>query len=324
MNRRKLLAPLATLALAFIQPAQAQQGKPFRVRVIHEGGPFNVFVDGLKDGLKDLGLEAGKDVMLEIRDAKGDPAAVEDAARNLEREKVTLIFVISTSATVRVKRATAEVPIVFAVGADPVAAGLVDSFAKPGGRLTGVHYISAELTAKRLELLKEILPKLHKVVTFYDPGNPVALAAVKSARESARQLKLELVERPITSVEYLRLGLKSLEAKDADAYFYTNDAMVTSQAQSIIDMAKAKKLPTMFHEESLVAHGALVSYGASYYQIGRLSAKYAHRVLTGTSPQNLPVESLSRLSLAVNLKTARELGLTIPQSVLLRADKIIE
>jgi ABC-type uncharacterized transport system substrate-binding protein len=319
-----LASLLAAVALVFIEPAPAQQAKPYRVGVIHEGGPFNNVVDGLKDGLKDLGLEAGKDLILEVRDAKGDPAAVEEAARSLERDKVNLIFVISTSVTTKVKRATTEVPIVFAVGADPVAAGLVESFAKPGGRLTGVHFISAELTAKRLELLKEILPRLRKVITFYDPGNAIALAAAKTAREAARQLKIEIIERPVTSAEELRLGLKVLEAKDADAYFYTNDAMVTSQVQSIIDVARAKNLPTMFHEESLVAHGALVSYGVGYYQVGRLSAKYVQRVLTGTSPGNLPVESISRLVLAVNLKTARELGITIPQSVVLRADKVIE
>ena len=114
-----------------------------------------------------------------------------------------------------------------------------------------------------------------------------------------------------------------MKAEDADAYYYTSDAMVTSQAQLINDTARAKKLPTMGYEQSLVAQGALVSYGVSYYEIGRLSAKYVQRVLTGTSPQNLPVESISRLGLAVNLKTARELGLTIPQVVLMRADVVI-
>jgi putative ABC transport system substrate-binding protein len=125
-------------------------------------------------------------------------------------------------------------------------------------------------------------------------------------------------------VEELRRGLNAFKAQEADAYFYTNDAMVSSQAQFIIDTARAKKLPTMFHEPSLVTQGALIGYGVSYYEVGRLSAKYVQRVLAGTSPQNLPVQSLSRLGLAVNLKTARELGLTIPQSVLFRADKVIE
>jgi putative ABC transport system substrate-binding protein len=322
---KKIVALLiATLVLVSVHVAKAQQAKIYRVGVILEGGPFYAVLDGLKDGLRELGFEEGKHFLLQIRDLKGVRKAADEAARSLEREKVDLIYVIATSPAIAVKRATAEVPIVFVVGSDPTVAGLVESFARPGGRVTGVHFLSSDLTAKRLEILKEILPELRRVVTFYDPSNEVALRAAKSAREAARQLKVEVVERQVASVEELRLGLKGLKADEADAYFYINDAMMASQAQSIIDTARAKKLPTMFQEPSLVAQGALVSYGVSYHEVGRLSAKYVQRVLAGTSPQNLPVEMLNRLGLAINLKTAKELGLTIPQAVLLRADKVIE
>ena len=323
--RKKMVVPLlAALVLASVHLAQAQQIKMYRVGVIHEGGTFNAVVDGLKDGLGELGLKEGKNYVLEISDLKGDRKAGVEAARSLERGKVDLIYVVSTSPATVVKRATVEVPIVFAVGSDPVVSGLVESFAKPGGRLTGVHFLSADLTGKRLEILKEILPKLRRVVTFYDPSNESALKSANSAREAGRRLMVEVVERPVASAEDLRMALAALKAQDAEAYFYTNDAMVVSQAQSIIDTAKAKKLPTMFNESGLVAQGALVSYGVSYREIGRLSAKYVQLVLAGASPRNLPVESLSRLELAVNLETARELGLTIPQSVLFRADQVIE
>jgi ABC-type uncharacterized transport system substrate-binding protein len=324
MSKKLILPFLATLVLASVHLVQAQQAKVYRVGVIHEGGPFNMAVNGLKDGLKELGLEERKQYFLEIRDVKGDPKAVEEAARSLEREKVNLIYAVSTAVTSGVKRATAEIPIVFAVGSDPVGAGLVDSFPKPGGRLTGVHYLAGDLTAKRLEILKATLPELRRVITFYDPSNEVAFKAAKSAREAARQLRIEFVERHVASVEELRRGLIALEARDADAYFHSNDAMVTSQSQFIIDTARAKKLPTMFGQASLAAQGALVAYGVSYYEVGRLSAKYVQRILTGTSPQNLPVESLSRVGLAVNVRTARELGVTIPQSLLLRADEVIQ
>jgi putative ABC transport system substrate-binding protein len=181
-----------------------------------------------------------------------------------------------------------------------------------------------ELTAKRLEILKAMIPDLHRVVTFYNPRNEFAMKSSKAAREKGRQLNIEFVERQVASVEELRSSMNALKAKDADAYFYIPDAMVLSQAQYIIDTARAKKLPTMFGEYSLVKQGALVAYGVSYYEVGRLSAKYVQRILTGTSPQNLPAESLSKLGLAVNLKTARELGITIPQSLLLRADEVIQ
>jgi len=283
-----------------------------------------VIVDGLKNGLRDLGFEAGKHYVLELRDLKGDRKSAEQAARDLEQQKVDLIYAINTSVNLIVKSATREVPIVFAVGADPVAAGLVESFANPGGRLTGVHFLSVDLTAKRLEILKEILPKLHKVVTFFDSGNEIAVEAAKQGREAARKLAIEVDERPVASVEEFRRGLLALKAEDVDAYYYTSDAMVTSQAQFINDTARAKKLPTMGYEQSLVVQGALVSYGVNYYEIGRLSSKYVRRVLTGTTPRDLPVESISRLVLAVNLRTARELNLTIPPSMLLRADELIQ
>jgi putative tryptophan/tyrosine transport system substrate-binding protein len=324
MSKKSIASLLATLALACVHLAQAQPAKVYRVGVIFEGGPLRVVVDGLIDGLKELGFAEGKQYVLETRDVKGVLKAVDEAARSLEREKVDLIFVVSTSPAVAAKQATAAIPIVFAVGADPVNSGLVASLAKPGGRLTGVHFPSADLTAKRLEILQAILPGLRRVVIFYDPSNVSAAPAAKAAREAARQLKIEVVEHRVASVEELRLGLTALKSQDADAYFYINDAMVLSQAQFIIDAAKAIKLPTMFGEQSLARQGALVGYGASYHEVGRLSAKYVQQILTGVSPRSLPVESLSRVGLAINLKTAREIGITIPQAVRLRADEVIQ
>ncbi len=322
--RRRTVIPLLVLVLASVQLAQAQQPTVYRVGVIHEGGFFSVAVDGLKDGLRELGFAEGKQYVVELRDVKGNLNAVEDAARDLEREKVNLIYVLSTSPATVVKRVTVEVPVVFAVGSDPVVSGLVESFAKPGRRVTGVHFLSADLTGKRLEILKEILPDLRKVVTFYNPSNESAVRSVQAARQAARQLRIEIIERHVASVEELRLSVSALKAQDADAYFYTNDAMVASQAQFIIDTARTKRLPTMFQEPSLAARGALAGYGVSYYEVGRLSAQYVQRVLSGTNPLNLPVESISRVGLAVNQKTAREIGVRIPQAVLLRADQVIQ
>jgi putative ABC transport system substrate-binding protein len=322
MDRRTFIALLGSAAI--VQLAEAQQPKVYRVGLVLEGGPFYALINGLKDGLRDLGFAEGKQYVLEIRDLKGDRKAAEAAARSLEREKVDLIYVIANSLAIAAKRATTEIPIVFAVGSDPVATGLVESFAKPGGRLTGVHYVVGDLTAKRLEILKAILPGLLSVVMFYDPGNADAIAGAQSAREAARQLKIEILERHVASVQELRQSLIALRAQDADAYFHSNDGMVTSQAQFIFDTARTKKLPTMFAEQGLATQGALVGYGVSYFEAGRLSATYVQRILTGASPKNLAVESLSKVGLAVNLKTARELGITIPQAVLLRADEVIQ
>lgn len=304
--------------------AEAQQPKVYRVGVLLPGGPLYQTIDGLRVGLKELGLEEGKQFVLTIRDTKGDAKAAEEAARNFEREKVNLIYALTSSVVSAAKGATANTPIVFCVGIDPVAVGLVDSFAKPGGRLTGVHFLVRDLTAKRLEILKEILPKLSRVVTFYDPASRVSAEAATLAREEAKRLGLKFVERHVTSVEELRKGLQSLKAGEADAFFYMPDPIIVGQAQLIIDTTKAKKLPTMFQEQSLVAKGALASYGQNYYEIGRVSAKYVQRVLTGTPSRDLRVETIDNVELAINLQTAKQLGLTIPPQVLARADKVIK
>jgi putative ABC transport system substrate-binding protein len=304
--------------------AEAGQAKVYHVGVILQGGPTYQVVDGLREGLKELGLEEGKHFLLEIRDTKGDLNAVEQVARNLERDKVDLLYTVNTSVTIAVRRVTADIPIVFFAGADPVALGLVDSFANPGGRVTGVYFRATDLTAKRLEILKEILPKLRRVVTFYDPGNPVAREASRLGREAAQQLPVEFDERHVASVKELQAGMRALRAGEVDAYFEVSDAMVVSQAQLIIDTARAKRLPTMFIERSQVVKGGLASYGVSFHEAGRLSAKYVQRILAGVKPKDLPVQGVDKIELVINLQTAKQISLTIPPNVLARADTVIK
>jgi len=303
--------------------ANAQQAKVYRVGVIYQGGPYRAVVDGLRDGLRELGYEDGKHILLDIRDTKSDLKLVEETARNFERDKLNLIYAVTTSAATAVKNVTSQIPIVFSVGTDPVGSGLVQSFARPGGRLTGVQYSTTDLTGKRLEILKEILPKLSRVVTVYNPNNRVAVEAATLAREAARQFRVQLIERHANSVEELRQRLGELKAGEADAYFYTSDAMVTSQAQLVIEITTSKRLPTMFSEQGVVAVGGLASYGQNFHEVGRLSAKYVQKVMTGAPPGDLRVEIVDKFELVINLKTAKQIGLTIPPNVLARADKVI-
>jgi putative tryptophan/tyrosine transport system substrate-binding protein len=315
---------LVTVLLTTVSPVEAGQAKAYRVGVIHHGGPYKAVVDGLRDGLRQLGVEEGKQFLLDIQDSKGDLKAVEEAARNFELERVNLIFAITTSAVTPVKNVTSDIPIVFSVGSDPVVSGFVQSFAKPGGRLTGVQYSTTDLTGKRLEILKEMLPKLRRVVTIYNPNNRVAVEAAALARQAGKQFGVQLVERHATSVDELRQRVGALKAKEADAYFYISDAMVTSHAQLVIDVATSKKLPTMFSEQSLVAMGGLASYGQNFHEVGRLSAKYVQKIMTGAQPRDLRVETVDKFELIINLKTAKQIGLTIPPNVLARADKVIK
>jgi len=325
VDRRAFIVTLTGSLLAVPLAAEAQPAaKVYRVGVVLEGGPYYAAIDGLKAGLKELGFDEGKQYLLHIRDVKGDLSAVGETARNLEQEKVDLIYALATSVSMAVQRATTTVPVVFYAGRDAVDAGLVKSLARPGGRLTGVQARTTDLTPKCLEILKEIVPKLRRVMVFYNPDNPTARESAKLARDAARQLRIELVERHVRSVDDLRASLRALKAGEADAIFVTGDAMVTTQAQLVVDAARTRKLPTMINERSIVVAGALAGYGTSYYTVGRLAAKHVHRVLLGTSPADLPVERIDRFELVINLKTAKAIGLTIPPSVLGRADQVIE
>jgi putative ABC transport system substrate-binding protein len=278
----------------------------------------------LRLGLRELGLEEGKHLILEVRETNGDQKAVEIAATDLERGKVALVCTVSMSVTLATRRVTTQTPLVFFVGSDPVAAGLVEGFARPGGRLTGVHNQLFDLTGKRLEILKQMIPRLRRVVTFYDPSNPVTRESVPRSRAAAQQLGVEIVERRVSSAEELRLSLQGLRPREVDAVIVTPDAIVASQSQLIIDAARAKRLPTMFHEVSRVANGALAAYGYNYREAGRMAAKYVQRILAGAHASDLPVENYDRIELALNLRTAREIGLTIPPAVRARADTVIE
>lgn len=315
---------LCAMLFALCVAAPAQQPKINRIGVLVPGETWYEIVEGLRLGLKQLGLEEGKQITLAIRDWKGDAKAAEAAAKNFEQEKVSLIYATSTNSTIAARRATAEIPIVFCAGTDPVVVGIVDSFAKPGGRLTGMYWPATDLTAKRLEILKEMVPKLRRVVTFYDPRRPTAIESSRLAREAAQRMGLQLVERHIASAEELQAAVRALKIGEVDAYLAVSDAVASNQAQVIIDTARVKKLPTMLDFLSHATNGGLASYAVSLHEMGRVSAKYVQRILTGVKPQDLPVEGIDKIELVINLKTAKQIGLTVPPNVLARADKVIK
>jgi len=324
MNRKIFSLVLCLVLLALHFSAAAQQPKVYRVGVITAGGAWYGTIDGLRAGLRELGLEEGKQFILVIRDTKGNAKVAEEAARNFEQEKVSLIYTTQTSVSIAAKRATAAIAIVFCAGADPIDLGLVESFAKPGGRLRGVYEPGTDLTAKRLENLKEIVPKLRRVVTFYVPHNPVAIESSKFAREAARQMGIQFIERHVASVDELQMGLRALRAEEVDAFFEVSEALVQVNDQLVIDATRDRRLPGMFNNQSSVIKGGLASYSASRYEVGRLSAKYVQHILAGVRPQDLPVEAVRKIDLVINLKAARQIGLTIPPNVLARADKVIK
>ena len=324
MRRREVIALLALSASAGPLASRAQTGIK-RVGVVYHGGPYEPSVEGLRNGLKAAGLEERQHIALFLRDVKGDATAAEAAARVLERDdKVNVIVAITTTAAFAAKFATVEVPIVFAAGEDPVAAGLVESMAKPGGRLTGFHFLTNDLTAKRLEILREIVPKLRRIVTFYNPRNRSAISSLAALREAARKFGIDVTAYQISIPEEIGDRVRTLAAADVEAFFFVADALVTAHAALVIEAALALRVPTMAHELGVVRSGALAGYGPDFRQYGLRLASYVARLLVGSLPSDLPVQAIDQPALAINLKTAKAIGLDIPPLLLARAHEVIE
>jgi putative ABC transport system substrate-binding protein len=323
MQLGRLFAVMIATATV-VHPTTAQEAGVKRVGIILQGGPWYAVVEGLREGLNQSGYVEGKQYVLDIRDTHGDLKAVEEAARNLEEQKVHVIYTAATSVSLAAKQATTRTPIVFYAGTDPVVVKLVESIPRPGGRLTGVHTRVTDVTRKRVELLRELVPNLRRVVTFYNPANLAAVQSSKEAREAAQTLGLELLERRVGSVEELRHALQAFRSSEGDAYLAAADAMLDSEARSVIEMLSANKLPSMFYVQDVVAGGGLASYSPDFKGGGRMSAAYVRRILEGADPADLPVEQSDRLILMINLKAAKRIGLTIPETILVRADTVIE
>ena len=310
-----LMLPLAALA----QPG----GKVHRIGVIHLGGAYEAVLQGMRAGMKEAGLTEGKQFILHVRNTRGSLRDVESSAKQLVDERVDLLFTITTSATVAAKKATRDIPIVFYAGNDPVRVGLVKSFAQPGERLTGVHHRATDLTAKRLEAVRRVLPKARRVVMFFNPDVGSARDGLVFARDVAPKLGFEIVERPVKSAEELLAGMRALRAGEVDVFVTSGDAIQTSTMPQVLPLARERNLPVVMQDLNLVQSGALMAYGANYLDVGRSAAKPIQRILAGAKPQDIPVEIYDKVQLALNLRVAKELGLTIPQPVILRADQVI-
>jgi putative ABC transport system substrate-binding protein len=314
---RGLAALLPAIALA-IPAAAAESAKPYRIGAINEAWAANhPAVEGLRAGLRELGFVEGRDVVFDIHFTRGKPGAADAAAHELIKAGVDLIFVSDYAPALAARKATQRIPIVFTLVGDPVAVQLVDSLAAPGGNVTGISSLNTELAPKRLELLKRLDPGVRRVWFIYDSTGATDLATIAKLEFAAQQLRVELVSRGVDDAASLSRALKEL--KPGDALFAPASNTLDIPVE-VLNKALASRAPAIFPSSFWITHGALISYGPDFRAQGVQAARLVAKILRGARPQDVPVESAENIDLALNLKTVRQLGLTVPRTVLFRAN----
>ena len=278
----------------------------------------------LRLGLRDLGYAEGKNVVFEDRRSGGRNERWPDLAAELVRLNVQVIVTSGTPAALAAKAATATIPIVMAVTGDPLSTGLVSSLAHPGGNVTGLMQLGAGLAAKRLEILKEVVPNISRLAFLWNPANPDQKSHFNEAQAGARSLGVALQSVEVPSREQFERAFGAMLRDRPSALLMTADPVHQLHIDWIIAFASKNRLPVMYQLKENVEHGGLISYGPIRADLVRRAATYVDKILKGAKPADLPVEQPTRFDLVINLKTARTLGLTIPRSVLLRADRVIE
>jgi putative tryptophan/tyrosine transport system substrate-binding protein len=326
-NKEFYLAPIALL-FALYGSAYAQQAKKIpTVGFLLEGFPSSVSdsirIEAFRKGLREIGYTEGENISIKYRFAEGKRDRLTDLAAELVHLKVAVIVTYGTVGTLAVKRATTTIPVVMTSSSDPVARGLVASLARPGGNVTGLSTISPDLTGKRLELLKEVIPKLTHVAVLWDPSGGQALANFKDTEVAARALGVQVQSLEVTNPEDFERAFKAATEKRSQGLIMVQSALTTTHATRIVELAIKSRLPTMFAEGVYVESGGLMSYSPNHADPARRAAVYVDKILKGTKPADLPVEQPIKFELVINLKAAKQIGLTVPPNVLARADKVI-
>lgn len=324
--RRRFLGALASLALCAGGSPRAQPVRArFRIGTLTTAWAANhPAVEGLREGLAALGVQEGRDTVFEHRYVEGELERLSSVAASLVARGVDVLFTVAENATRAAAQASTTLPVVFANVDDPVASGLVRALGRPGGNVTGVSNLSTELAPKRLETLKALVPGIRRVWMIYDGGGgPAARRAADRLRDAARTLRIELVDRPVRTPEELRATLDTVRSGDGLLPIEDGGTTLNIAAQSIETAARVKA-PTVFSSAFWLQWGALAAYGTDHQAVGYQAARLVQKILAGSRPQDVPVEGANRIELAINLKVAAALGIKIPQSVLVRADRVIE
>ncbi len=315
---------LGGITIAWPIAAHAQQaGKVYRIGILETipAGQNAANLDALRKGLRDLGYVEGRNLIIEYRSADGRAESFPDLASELMRLKVDLIVTRGTPAARAAKSATGTIPVIMATMGDPHA--IVASFAHPGGNVTGVTTFSTELTAKRVEILKELIPNLSRIALLHNMGNPAAPPEWEETKTAAASLGLQAELLDVRSQGDLGRALERAVQQHVDALLVGADGLTQMHRQTIVDLAARNRLPAAYPAREFVEAGGLIAYAVNYPDLYFRLASFIDKILKGAKPGELPVEQPTKFELVINLKTAKALGLTIPQSLLLRADEVI-
>jgi putative tryptophan/tyrosine transport system substrate-binding protein len=322
VKRREFIG-LVGGAVAWPLTASAQQqGKIVTIGIlaIEPWTPIDTF----RRALHDLGYIEGKNVRFEYRYARGDNERLPELANNLVGLNVDVILTWGTDAALAAKQATTTIPIVMGAVGDPLGIGIVTNLTRPGGNVTGLSSRAAELEAKRLQLLKEVVPGLSRVAILFNPTNHYMPLALQSAQRGAQTLDVTLAMYEVHDTTTLDAAFVTLTKDRPDALMIPADTFLVSQRSRIAQFAIENKLPSVYSFREYIEAGGLIAYTPNYYDLFRRAASYVDKILKGTKPGELPIEQPTRFLLLVNLQTARALGLTVPPRLLARADKVIE
>ena len=301
---------------------QAQSKIP-RIGILFVGGRDQPHLDEFKQGLREHGYNEGKNILLDYRYAEGNYDRLPGLAQELVRETVDIIVTTSTYSAIAARKATATIPIVITSG-NPVQPGLAESFAKPGGNVTGFSVLLSDLSGKRVELLKEAVPKIERLATLWSPGSQETVLGLKEAEDAARALSIPLHLAKIAGQEDIEKAFAELPKANVNALLVVLSPQATLHSQIIVDLARKQRLPGMYPTREFAEKGGLMAYGPLIGDLYRRTAVYVDKILKGAKPADLPVEQPTKFEFVVNLKAAKQIGLTIPPNVLARADKVIK
>ena len=325
MDRRTFIGSVAGGLFAAPLAARAQPaGKVYRIGILEAIPAVQnaANLDALRKGLRDLGYVEGRNLIIEYRSADGRAERFPDLASELVRLKVDLIVTRGTPAARAAKDATATIPVVMATMGDPRA--MVASFARPGGNITGVTTFSTELTAKRIQLLKELVPNLSRVALLHNMGNPAAPPEWEETKTAARSLRLQAELLDVRSQDDLGRAFELAVRQHVDALLIGADALTQMHQQTILDLVARNRLPAAYPAREFVEAGGLMAYAVSYPDLYFRFASFVDKIFKGRKPGDLPIEQPTKFELVINLKTAKALGLAVPQALLARADAVIE